>query len=162
MNKWQNSPFVLRAKIFLTLFTGVGSFILAGIVFMVSRDHILLVLSGIIFVCCLFRSIGVLLLLLSGNYETITGTCTAVLQMPLRRYQKITLTDGTGTETTLLLGKQIKIKPDECYHFYFRKSRHPRLGNDYLDASLSTDLFLGYGVCPSHTQKLTEKKEIAE
>ena len=83
-------------------------------------------------------------MLLRGDYETITGVCTAVTSLPLRRYRKIELTDRQGTAIILLLGKQVKIKPGGCYCFYFRKASRPSLGSEYLDASLSTDLFLGY------------------
>ena len=144
MEQWLNSPFTLRLKVFLILFMGIGSLFIAAIVFFLSHDRLLLVLSGIIFGGCLFRSAGLLVVLLRGDYETITGICTAVSSLPLRRYRKIELTDSQGAAIILLLGKQVKIKPGGCYCFYFRKSSRPSLGSEYLDASLSTDLFLGY------------------
>lgn len=144
MDQWINAPFTLRTKVVITLLIGIGSFILAAILFPVSHDRILIILSGMIFGFCLCRSIDILLLILRGNYETITGTCTAVSPQPLRRYRKIALVDDHGAELILLLGKQLKIKPGSCYCFYFRKTSYPSLGSEYLDAALSTDLFLGY------------------
>ncbi len=144
MEQWLNAPFTLRLKVFLILLTGIGSLSVAAIVFFISHDRLLLVLSGFIFVCCLFRSSGLLVLLLRGDYETVTGICTAVSSQPLRRYHKIELTDSRGNAVILLLGKQVKIKQGGYYRFYFRKAPRPFLGSEYLDASLSTDLFLGY------------------
>ena len=56
MEAWLNTPFTLRLKVFLILLMGIGSLLAAAIVFFVSHDRLLLVLSGIIFGCCLFRS----------------------------------------------------------------------------------------------------------
>ena len=144
MEQWLNTPFTLRLKVFLILLMGISSLIIAAIVFFLSHDRLLLILSGIIFGCCLFRSTGLLIVLLRGDYETIMGICTAVSSQPLRRYHKIELTDSQGAAIILLLGKQVKIKPGGYYCFYFRKASRPSLGSEYLDASLSTDLFLGY------------------
>ena len=144
MEQWLNAPFTLRLKVFLFLFTGIGILLMAAIAFFISHDRLLLVLSGIIFGCCLLRGTGLLLVILCGDYETITGVCTAVSRQPLRRYQKIELTDSQGAAVILLLGRQVKIKPDRAYCFYFRKASRPSLGSEYLNASLSTDLFLGY------------------
>lgn len=157
MEQWLNIPFTLRLKVFLILLMGIGSLIIAAVVFFISRDRLLLILSGIIFGCCLFRSTGLLILVLRGDYETITGICTAVSSQPLRRYHKIELTDSQGAAIILLLGKQVKIKPGGCYRFYFRKAPRPSLGSEYLDASLSTDLFLGYD--SSLPENESDKKE---
>lgn len=162
MEQWLNSPFTLRLKVFLFLLTGIGILLMAAIAFFISRDRLLLVLSGIIFFCCLLRSMGLLIVILRGDYETIAGICTAVSSQPLRRYQKIELTDGRGATVILLLGKQIKIKPDGAYCFYFRKVPRPTLGSEYLDASLSTDLFLGYDSSLPDHQSETKKADAAE
>ena len=107
----------------------------------------------------LFRS---LIVILRGDYETIMGICTAVSSQPLRRYHKIELTDSRGAAIILLLGKQVKIKPGGYYCFYFRKASRPSLGSEYLDASLSTDLFLGYdsGMPEGHPE--TKNQDTAE
>lgn len=158
MDKWINAPFTLRIKVVITLLTGIDSLILAAILFPVSHDRILIILSGMIFGFCLCRSIDILLLILRGSYEAITGTCTAVSPQPLRRYRKIALVDAHGAEIILLLGKQLKIKPGSCYCFYFRKTSFPRLGSEYLDAALATDLFLGYN--SGLPDKNVEKEQI--
>ena len=162
MEQWLNAPLTLRLKVFLILFMGIGSLFIAAIVFFLSHDRLLLILSGIIFGGCLFRSTGLLVVILRGDYEIITGVCTAVTSLPLRRYRKIELTDRQGTAIILLLGKQVKIKPGGYYCFYFRKASRPSLGSEYLDASLSTDLFLGYdsGMPEGHPE--TKNQDTAE
>lgn len=162
MEQWLSAPFTLRLKVFLTLLTGIGSLIIAAIVFFISHDRLLLILSGVIFGCCLSRSAGLLIVILRGDYETITGICTAVSSQPLRRYHKIELTDSRGDTIILLLGKQVKIKPDGHYCFYFRKASRPSLGSEYLDASLSTDLFLGYDSGLPQNPPGTKNQDTAE
>ena len=108
MEQWLNTPFTLRLKVFIILLTGIGSLIIAAIVFFISHDRLLLILSSVIFGCCLFRSTGLLIVILRGDYETIMGICTAVSSQPLRRYHKIELTDSQGAAIILLLGKQYR------------------------------------------------------
>ena len=52
--------------------------------------------------------------------------------------------DSHGIEVTLLLSKSALLKIGEPYRFYFQKGARPAVGNDYLDAALSTNSFLGY------------------
>ncbi len=153
MEQWLNAPFTLRLKVFLILLLGAGSLLTAAIVFIISRDRLLLILSGIICGCCLFRSTGLLIVILRRDYETVMGICAAVSSQPLRRYHKIELVDGQGNTTALFLGKQVRIEPGGYYCFYFRKAARPSLGSGYLDAALSTDLFLGYDSGLSETRK---------
>ena len=62
----------------------------------------------------------------------------------LHRYRKIQLIDEQGAERTLLLSKTAKFQIGVRYRFYFQKGSRPAVGNDYLDAALSTNSFLGY------------------
>ena len=57
---------------------------------------------------------------------------------------KIQLIDEQGAERTLLLSKTAKFQIGARYRFYFQKGSRPAVGNDYLDAALSTNSFLGY------------------
>lgn len=162
MEQWLNAPFTLRLKVFLILLMGISSLLITAMVFFISHDRLLLILSGIIFVCCLFRSTNLLIVILRGDYEIVTGICTAVTSQPFRRYHKIELTDSQGNAVILLLGKQVKIKPGGYYCFYFRKASRPSLGSEYLDASLSTDLFLGYDSGLPGNRLETKKQDTAE
>ena len=144
MEKQNTVPQVLRCKVIFTILTGFGIGMVAAIVFAVSKDRILLALGGILFLWCLLQGVMLWSRIMAGHYEIVTGVCTSVAQSALHRYKKVHLTLEDGKETTLLLGAQARVKPDKCYRFYFQSSSDPRLGNDYLDAALSTNIFLGY------------------
>lgn len=144
MGKQNTVPPVLRCKVTYTVLTGIGFGMSAAIAFAVSKDLTLLILGGILFLWCVIRGGILWRSILSGHYETVTGVCTSVARPAFHRYKKVYLTLMDGNETTLLLGLQAKVKPDTCYRFYFQNSSVPRLGNDYLDAALSTNVFLGF------------------
>lgn len=48
-NQWNQFPFVLRRKILLTFLAGLASIALSLIFFIITTDHILLVLGSMIF-----------------------------------------------------------------------------------------------------------------
>lgn len=78
------------------------------------------------------------------NYEVVEGICAGISTPMLRRYRKVHLIDSHGTEITLLLSKSARLKIGSPYRFYFQKGARPAVGNEYLDAALSTNNFLGY------------------
>lgn len=137
-------PPVLRGKAVLTFLTGTGAGMATAIIYAVSKDRTMLTLGILLFLGCLLRGGMLWHNISAGHYECITGVCTLVTQPPFRRYKKVHLMLEDGNETILLLGMQAKIKPDTWYRFYFRSDSTPRLGNDYLDAVLSTNVFLGF------------------
>ena len=144
MENWIHSPPLLQRKVLFTLLLGIGSISIAGVMIFLSRDYTLLILSTFILFCCIFRSFSLLLIITKKDYDTVVGTCTNIIAVPFHRYRKIFLLDESGNETTLLLGKQHTIKPGTSYRFYFQRNGPVPLGNDYLDAMLSTNIFLGY------------------
>ena len=147
MEKQNEIPPVLRAKTALTFLTGAGIGTAALIVSAVSKDRTLLVLGGILFLWCLLKGWILYRSIHAGHYECVTGICNSVSQPPFRRYKKVCLTLADGKETTLLLGLQTKIKPGTWYRFYFQSDPASQLGNEYLDAALSTNVFLGCEEC---------------
>lgn len=143
MEKWRAFPFVLQRRIFFTLLTGAGSVVVSTVICIISQDRILLGLSGLIFFCCLLRSKSLWTSASQNRYEVIKGTCTGITAPKLGKYRKIELIDEHGTEITLLLSKEIKVKIGTQYCFYFQNDHRFPTGNEYLDASLSTNSFLG-------------------
>ena len=140
-NQWNQFPFVLRRKILLTFLAGLASIALSLIIFIITTDHILLVLGSIIFLASL---VLVRSTIARGQYEIVEGVCSSVISPVIRRYRKIQLIDGQGAERTLLLSKSAKFQIGARYRFYFQTGSRPVVGNDYLDAALSTNSFLGY------------------
>ena len=144
-NQWSQFPFVLRCKILLTFLAGIASIAVSLVIFTVAADRILLVLGGFIFAASLVLGIS-LWNTARGRYEVVEGICAGVSTPMLRRYRKIQLIDEQGAERTLLLSKTAKFQIGARYRFYFQKGSRPVVGNDYLDAALSTNSFLGYEV----------------
>ena len=132
-NQLSQFPFVLRRKILLTFLAGIASIAVSLVIFTVAADRILLVLGS-----SLWRTAA------RGRYEVVEGICAGVSTPMLRRYRKIQLIDEQGAERTLLLSKTAKFQIGARYRFYFQKGSRPAVGNDYLDAALSTNSFLGY------------------
>lgn len=79
-----------------------------------------------------------------GQSTDAEGICAGISTPMFRRYRKVHLIDSHGIEITLLLSKSALLKIGEPYRFYFQKGSRPVVGNDYLDAALSTNSFLGY------------------
>lgn len=144
MVQWIRCPPLLRRRMAGTLLVGIGSICIGVVVFILSRDSVLLSLSGMILLGCLFQCGSLWRMAARGEYETVSGLCTGISNVPFRSYRKIVLLDEEGNETTLLLGKQQRIKPGASYRFYFRRNGPATFGNDYLDAMLSVNGFLGY------------------
>lgn len=144
MEQWLHSPPLLQRKVLFTLFLGVGTISIAGVMFFLSKDYTLLLLSICILIGCIIRSISLFWVIVRGNYETVMGICTNIIAVPFYSYRRIILQDDAGNTTTLLLGKQHQIKPGASYRFYFQRNKAAPVGNDYLDAMLSTNTFLGY------------------
>lgn len=137
-------PPILRRRLLLTLAIGSGSLFIATALYPAVRDRTLLFMSVILFLFCLVRCRALWNTISRKQYETITGVCTDTRLPPFGRYQKVFLIDDSGNETTLLLGRNLRFQAGVVYRFYFQAGRQPVFGNDYLDASLSSDAFLGY------------------
>lgn len=114
------------------------------VIFLIANDRIILVLGGLLFICCVFRSKSIWTLISNDRYEMVEGVCSGVTSPPFRRYRKIHLLDGNGAEFTLLLDRNARFHIGTPYRFYFQKDARSLVGNPYLDASLSTNTFLGY------------------
>ena len=129
MEQWTLFPTVLQRKFLLTLLAGIASAGISVIICVATKDHILLALGIIVLCACLI---------------SCRGICAGISTPMLRRYRKVHLIDSHGVEITLLLSKSARLKIGEPYRFYFQKGARPTVGNDYLDAALSTNSFLGY------------------
>ena len=160
-NQWSQFPFVLRRKILLTFLAGVASIAVSLVIFTVAADRILLVLGGLIFAASLVLGSSLWRTAARGQYEVVEGVCASVITPMLRRYRKIQLIDEQGAERTLLLSKTAKFQIGARYRFYFQKGSRPAVGNDYLDAALSTNSFLGYEALED-TSSYNEEMESGE
>ena len=141
--QWDQFPFVLRRKILLTALAGLASLAVSLVIFAATTDHILLALGGIIFIASLVLSGSLWSTTARGRYEVVEGICTCVTTPVLHRYRKVQLVDAQGAEATLLLSKASRFRIGSHYRFYFQTGSRPAVGNDYQDAALSTNTYLG-------------------
>ena len=142
--QWNKFPLVLRRKILLTVLAGLTSSVVSLVIFVAAADCILLALGGIILIASLVLALCLWSTAVRGRYEVVEGVCIGISTPMLHRYCKVQLVDAQGAETTLILSKACRFCIGSRYRFYFRKGSRPAVGNDYLDAALSTNNFLGY------------------
>ena len=160
-NQLSQFPFVLRRKILLTFLAGIASIAVSFVIFTVAADRILLVPGGLLFAASLVLGRSLWGTAARGQYEVVEGICASVSTPMLRRYRKIQLIDEQGAERTLLLSKTAKFQIGARYRFYCQKGSRPAVGNDYLDAALSTNSFLGYEALED-TSSYNEEMESGE
>ena len=126
-NQWNQFPFVLRRKILLTFLAGLASIALSLIIFIITTDHILLVLGSIIFLASLVLVRSLWSTIARGQYEIVEGVCSSVVSPMMRQYRKIQLIDEQGAERTLLLSKSAKFQIGARYRFTFKAAATPLL-----------------------------------
>lgn len=144
MNAIKQFPNPLKHKLYLTLLIGLLCLIIGIVMFIMSKDIIMLFLSSL--VCCmsfiksffLYRSIA------EQKYEVVEGVCVAITPKPLRKYRKIKIMDDFGNESSILLSKHTKLKIGFRYRLYFKEIPKNISGSTYFDSAFSSDCFLGF------------------
>ena len=144
MGKIKEAPAPLKKKMFLTGIVGIVCLLVGIAMFLLLKDRMMLFLSLAVCVLCIGKALGYYRLIGGEEYEIVEGTCIAIMPKPLRKYRKIKIMDDNGNESTMLLGKQSKVKIGYRYRFYFKETQHISLGSEYLDSAMSSDCFLGY------------------
>lgn len=140
----KNRPAPLRQRFYLLIALGIAFWIAGICASVIFKDTVMLVLSLLVFVFCFIKAGCHYMTVINSEYETVSGVCVSVSPKLLRRQKKIKITDGDGNERTLLLSKHSRIKTGVRYNFYFKSAKRISLDNDYFDALLSADCFLGY------------------
>lgn len=165
MRKYQNFPPVLFRKWLLTNAVAAGCLGIGCAYYFAAKDGIFLGLSGLVFLFGLLRGVFLYRLIAHNEYEPVEGICVGIAANPLRKCRQVRIMDDQGSESTLMLAKQAKIKIGYRYRFYFKKDARPFLGSEYFDTALSTDCFLGYeelGQYPGAASSNAQRCEKAE
>lgn len=116
----------------------------------------MLFLSLAVFAASVVRALSYYRIITDKSYETVEGVCVSIVPKPLRKYRKIKIVDGDGNESTMLLGKQSRVKIGYRYRFYFKETQHISLGSEYLNSAMSSDHFLGYEELGEFAAETTE------
>lgn len=156
MGQIKGAPAPLKRKLFLTGIIGAGCLLIGVSMCFILKDRIMLFLSLAVFVASAGRALSYYRIITDKSYETVEGVCVSVVPKPLRKYRKIKIMDGDGNESTMLLGKQSKVKIGYRYRFYFKETQHISLGSEYLNSAMSSDHFLGYEEWGEFTAEATE------
>ncbi len=144
MNPQPSFPPVFRRKILFTFILGFAFLLIAGAVFLLSHDQVLLCLSVLLFVASVYKGWQLYRTVSRGSYETVIGICTGITELPFRKHKRITLLREDGTEISLLLDRHAQLRLQVPYCFYFRKAAGSCFKQDSLNLLLSTDNLLGY------------------
>ena len=156
MGKIKDVPAPLRRKLFLTCIVGTVCLLVGVVMFLFLKDRMMLFLSMAVCLLSFGKAIDYYRVISGAEYEIVEGTCVAIMPKPLRKYRKIKIIDDNGNESTMLLGKQSKVKIGYRYRFYFKETPHISLGSEYLDSAMSWDFFLGYEELGEFVAETTE------
>lgn len=144
MGKIKDAPAPIKRKMFLTCIVGIVCLLVGIAMCLFFKDRMMLFLSLAVCVLSAGKALDYYRVIGGEEYEIVEGTCVAIMPKPLRKYRKIKIMDDNGNESTMLLGKQSKVKIGYRYRFYFKETQHISLGSEYLDSAMSSDHFLGY------------------
>ena len=144
MGKIKNGPLPIRRKLVLTCIIGIVCLLVGVAMFLLLKDRMMLFLSLAVCFFSFLKAFEFYRVIAGEEYEIVEGTCISVMPKPLRQYRKIKIMDDNGNESTMLLGKQSKVKIGYRYRFYFKETQRLTFGSEYLDSSMSSDCFLGY------------------
>lgn len=75
-------PWVLKRRFLVTLLAGVGAAVMSLVIFLIANDRIILVLGGLLFICCVFRTRSIWTLISNDRYEMVEGVCSGVTSPP--------------------------------------------------------------------------------
>lgn len=156
MGKIKDAPAPLRRKLFLTGIIGAGCLLIGAAMCFILKDRIMLFLSLAVFAASVVRVLSYYRIITDKSYETVEGVCVSIVPKPLHKYRKIKIMDGDGNESTMLLGKQSRVKIGYRYRFYFKETQRISLGSEYLNSAMSSDHFLGYEELGEFAAETTE------
>ena len=156
MGKIKEGPVPIKRKLFLTCIIGIVCLLVGIAMFLLLKDRMMLFLSLAVCILSVGKVLEYYRVIAGEEYEIVEGTCVAVMPKPLRKYRKIKIMDDNGNESTMLLGKQSKVKIGYRYRFYFKETQHISLGSEYLDSAMSSDCFLGYEEIGKFAAETTE------
>ena len=103
-----------------------------------SNDRVFLILSLLIGICCMIRTVNLYRLIHSHSYKILEGTCTKREPAFFKNTQQILFTDCRRQEYRFPLDKSVRLLQGHHYRLYFRISPHSS------DSMQSYQDFLGF------------------
>lgn len=143
MVKWNQFPSIFRRQILGSGFTGIGCIGLAAVVYFLSKDHILLLLSGVILIFCFGKCVSLWSVAAAGRYHIVGGICQIPKGYALR-YRKVQIIDQEGNSTTVMIDRKAGMKNGAYYRLYFQSGINNSTGNSKMDAAMLSDALIGF------------------
>ena len=141
--KIRDFPKVLYNRMANTVYVGLGCFIMGTAYYFYAHDRITVFLSGAVLLFSLWRAYDIYLNMSKEKYEVVEGICVGVSAKPLSKYNKVRFMNQDGIESTVHLGKQIKMKIGFQYRLFFSQREYVSTGSMRLDTALLSGNFFG-------------------
>lgn len=120
---------------------GIGTVGLA--VHLAMDDPMLLILSLILTVCCMLKTILLGRTILKKQYIIMEGRCLSTAPLPFSRFSQVVLRGDDGEEHVCRLEKRMKIRVGQQLTLYFAVLPRCGFGVTGIDALIQTDSLLG-------------------
>ena len=130
------APVWFKRRMLLSVLLCVVCLLIGTVGFLYYGDQVMLILSAAVCALGVFKA------------WTAFRIIATIKPKPLRRYRQIQIIDDEGNESTLYLGKRLKLQIGCRYRFFFKRGDRQITGSDHLDTLLALNLFLGYEEVP--------------
>ncbi len=142
------APVWFKRRMLLSVLLCVVCLLIGTVGFLYYGDQVMLILSAAVCALGVFKAWTAFRIIATEDYDTVEGICIGIKPKPLRRYRQIQIIDDEGNESTLYLGKRLKLQIGCRYRFFFKRGDRQITGSDHLDTLLALNLFLGYEEVP--------------
>ena len=143
MGALKDKPRVLVRKIFTIVLIGICCFTFGTIYSLSTKDPVLLWISVIIMLCCLYKGGDIVFMLMKNTYVVIIGECVIITHRWMHKSNRVTLEDENGAALTLDVPKSYRLKKDVVYRFYFRRMPIRNKTNGFIETAMTSNAFLG-------------------
>ena len=152
-------PAPIYRKMLTTALIGGGCFLFGLIYYIAVKDYVLLLLSAVLLVNCGWKVFSIYRIAVKGTYEVVEGTCVGINTHVVGKFKTIKMMDDAGTETTLRLAKNCKLRIGDRYRLYFDNRNQFQTGSGFFDKVLATGDFLGYEPAPESIENTEEHRK---
>lgn len=145
--KFQEFPRPLKEKFIFLSVAGIG-FLVCGIAAsIIFNDILMLFLSLSLALFTIIKSYSFYKTVSKRKYETVSGICTDVSRILIRKQKKVKITDSSGEERIFILNRNAAVFVGKKYTFYFKSTKCFGISKHCLLPTQTADCFLGYEEC---------------
>lgn len=109
-----------------------------------AQDRILMIMSGIICTVNVYKIYELFQIFKKEKYTVLCGQCLETIYKPLGKYRIYRIWDGEDA-IEISVPKNVKLKVNEEYKFYFKKNNLTADGyNDWIRNKILSESYIGY------------------